>query len=288
MIEIQNLSFGYAKNKPVFKNLNLSLKAGNIYGLLGENGAGKSSLMKIMAGLLFPQEGSCVVEGYRAQHREPGFLREMFFLPEEFHVSDLPLKDFVRTNAPFYPNFSQEQFQLYLKEFNIAEAENLSKLSYGQKKKVLIAFGIATNTHLLIMDEPTNGLDIPSKSQFRKVIASAIDENRVIIISTHQVRDLSGLIDPIIVIDQQEIIFNELLDDVSEKLSFRLLTKITEEDKVLYSEHSLKGTAAVLENTTGDFTKVDLELLFNAVLANKGRIREIFSDKKVAEDFQGE
>src|SRR6186713_469867 len=189
MISIQNLSFSYRKNKPLFEGLNLQLEAGHIYGLLGKNGAGKSSLLKQMAGLLFPQAGACKVMGYEARYRQPGFLSNLFMVPEEFYLPQVSIKSYLKTYAPFYPDFDNKAFNTYLTEFQIPLDQRLTEMSYGQKKKVLISFALAANTKVLIMDEPTNGLDIPSKSQFRKVIAAAVSDEKCIVISTHQVRD---------------------------------------------------------------------------------------------------
>ena len=241
MIQIQNLSFDYGKRKQVFQNLNLTLTEGNVYGLLGRNGAGKSSLLRTMAGLLFPTSGSCKVNGHTALKRLPIFLQDLYFLPEEFHTPTVKIKEFVSIYASFYPKFSQKQFLEYLEEFQLSENEKFTELSLGQKKKALIGFALSTNTKVLLMDEPTNGLDIPSKSQFRKIIASVATEERIIVISTHQVRDLESLIDPIIILDNSEVLLNATTEEIAEKLCFKNVITVTDHQKVLYSEHSLRG-----------------------------------------------
>ena len=277
MIQIKNLSFDYGKRKPVFRNLNLTLKEGNVYGLLGRNGAGKSSLLRNMAGLLFPTAGTCVVNGHNAQERLPMFLQDLYFLPEEFHTPPVKIKDFVDVYAPFYPKFSRKQFLEYLEEFQLSAHEKFTELSLGQKKKALIGFALSTNTKVLLMDEPTNGLDIPSKSQFRKIIASVATDERIIVISTHQVRDLESLIDPIIILDNSEVLLSATTEEITEKLCFKTVLTVTEHDKVLYSEHSLRGFSIVTQNTAHEHSKADLELLFNATLTNQSRIKELFN-----------
>ncbi len=277
MIQIKNLSFDYGKRKPVFRNLNLTLSAGNVYGLLGKNGAGKSSLLRNIAGLLFPTAGTCEVNGYTAQDRLPSFLQELYFLPEEFHTPAVKIKEFVDTYAPFYPNFSRKQFLEYLEEFQLSDNEKFTELSLGQKKKALIGFALSTNTKVLLMDEPTNGLDIPSKSQFRKIIASVATDERIIIISTHQVRDLDSLIDPIIILDNSEVLLHANTEEISEKLCFKNVTTVSNHENVLYSEHSLKGFSVVTQNIAREHSKTDLELLFNATLTNSEKIKTIFS-----------
>ena len=279
MIQIKNLSFDYGKRKPVFQNLNLTLTEGNVYGLLGRNGAGKSSLLRNMAGLLFPTSGSCIVNGHDAKKRLPVFLQDLYFLPEEFHTPSVKIKEFVDVYAPFYPKFSRKQFLEYLEEFQLSDNEKFSELSLGQKKKALIGFALSTNTKVLLMDEPTNGLDIPSKSQFRKIIASVATEERIIVISTHQVRDLESLIDPIIILDNSEVLLNATTEEIAEKLCFKNVTTVTDHDKVLYSEHSLRGFSIVTQNTDNETSKADLELLFNATLMNQSQIKRLFNSE---------
>ncbi|MDQ0105315.1 ABC-2 type transport system ATP-binding protein [Chitinophaga terrae (ex Kim and Jung 2007)] len=277
MINIQSLTFSYRKNKPLFQNLNLRLEAGHVYGLLGKNGAGKSTLLKQIAGLIFPDQGSCEVNGHISAKRQPSFLQDIFLVPEEFYLPGIKVQTYVSIYAPFYPNFDHNTFFAYLKEFNIPDEQNLTEMSYGQKKKVLISFALATNTKVLIMDEPTNGLDIPSKSQFRKLIASALSDDKCIIISTHQVRDLDNLIDSIVIIDNHQIVFKEDVQTVTDKLSFKTVNRLEDIGTVLFADSSIKGHHVITPNNGYDHSKVDMELLFNAVLTNQKPIQEIFN-----------
>ncbi|MFC5407993.1 ATP-binding cassette domain-containing protein [Larkinella bovis] len=276
MISIKNLTFGYSPKKIMFRDLNLSLQPGNIYGLLGKNGAGKSSLLRLMGGLLYPTAGTVSVAGHTPARREPAFLQEIAFIPEEIYLPTISLNRFIDTMGPFYPKFDESQFRKYLDEFDVPTDQKLTALSYGQKKKITICFGLATNTRVLIMDEPTNGLDIPSKSQFRKVVSSALAPDRLILISTHQVRDLDHLIDGIIIIDESEILLNHSLVDIGDRLMFSTLSTVTEADRVLYAEPSLRGYSVVMENLDQEDSKVDLERLFNAVVTNRAGIKNLF------------
>lgn len=277
MIRLNQVSFGYSKRKMLFENLDLHLEPGHIYGLLGKNGAGKSSLLRNMAGLLFPTAGKIEVAGYEPQKRLPAFLQDIFFIPEEIYLPSVTIDKYLSLVAPFYPKFDETQFSNYIAELDIPIANKLTGMSYGQKKKVLIAFALSTNTRVLIMDEPTNGLDIPSKSQFRKLVSSALDEDRLILISTHQVRDLDNLIDAIVILEDSKIMIKHSLDTVAERLYFGELPSIEFDERVLYSEPSLRGYRAVFENSTQEESRVDLEHLFNAVLENPGRISKIFA-----------
>jgi len=278
MITIKNLHFGYKKKK-VFNGLSLSLQAGHIYGLLGKNGTGKSTLLRSIAGLLFPNEGSVSVLGFTPGKRHPDFLQSVFMVAEEFYLPDVTVQKYVKLNAPFYPNFSFEQFSQYLQEFEIPEGNTLQNMSYGQKKKVLISFGLACNTALLLMDEPTNGLDIMSKSKFRKVIAGAIDESKCIVISTHQVKDLESLIDRITIIDEGQILFDQTIESINRKIQFKISFDREEVQEALYKEPSLQGTAIVAANIEGDNSKLDLELLYKAVVTNGDAVRFVFNNQ---------
>jgi ABC-2 type transport system ATP-binding protein len=276
MIHLDRVTFGYSKSKKLFENLSLKLEAGHIYGLLGKNGAGKSSLLRNMVGLLFPTGGSINVAGYDPKHRKPAFLQNLFFIPEEIHLPAVTVEKYLDTMAPFYPQFDDKQFRCHIAEFDIPEGNKLTGMSYGQKKKVLIAFALATNAKVLIMDEPTNGLDIPSKSQFRKLVSSSLQADRTILISTHQVRDLDNLIDSIIILEDSKILIQHSLDIVAERLCFGTLPSIEFDQRVLYSVPSLRGYNAVFENSTQEESRVDLEQLFNAVMENPERIKAIF------------
>lgn len=279
MIEASGLTFGYKKSKPLYSNLNLQLSVGSIYGLLGKNGAGKSTLLKNFTGLLFPGSGTLQVNGFVPKKRQPSFLQTIYFIPEEVYVPSLTVDAYKKLFAPFYPLFNEEKFYQYLDLLDVKEKGKLNKLSFGQQKKFVIAFALACNTKILLLDEPTNGLDIPSKIQFRKLIASVFTDDKMIFISTHQIRDLDNLIDSVIIVDNGELLLQANLVDIAEKLSFRMVDSIEDESKILYSEPSLKGHAIVTENRTGEESKVNLEFLFNAITGNPEKSKLIFQTK---------
>lgn len=284
MIQMKNLSFHYGKLKEgqsggLFHNINLSIPEGHIYGLLGKNGAGKSTLLKLLTGLVFPHSGECQVIGYQSSKREPDFLSEIYLIPEEFYVPNVSGEVYVKMYAPFYPRFNHSRFEELVQEFELPFNQKLNQYSLGQKKKFLIAFGIATETKLLILDEPTNGLDIPSKSQFRRMLASSIYDNRIFIISTHQVHDLENLIDAIVILNQGKIIFHQQLDSIAQRLLVSLEHRKPED--ALYYEQVLGGYAVMRENHGQDESKIDLELLFNAVTTKQAPISQIFKQESL-------
>ncbi len=266
MVEIQNLLFQYGRQTPLIEGLNLRLSAGHIYGLLGKNGVGKSTLLKNIAGLAFPREGQCLMHGINTARRLPATLSRLYFLAETVHVPALTPRQLQKSSAGFYRTFSSTDYEKYLNALDVDPQALLSRMSYGQQKKALIAFGLAANTALLIMDEPTNGLDIPSKVQFRRLMAAAVTDERCIIVSTHQVRDLENLIDTVIVLDNRSIVLQAAVDRLAEQLVFGYFADTTGLS-VLYEEETLRGKNAILKNTDARYGKVDLELLFNAVTA---------------------
>jgi len=273
MIEITNLDFYYKKKRPIFHNITLTLKSG-IYGLLGENGVGKTTLLHIISGLRFLKSGDCNVLGQNPAARHPDLLSRLFFVPEEFETPDVSIGDYAAINSPFYPNFNEEEFDRYLFDFQVDKHEKMSAQSFGQKKKAMLAFALALNTPILLLDEPTNGLDIPSKAQFRKVVASVYTQQRCIVISSHQVRDLENLIDPIIILDKDEILINHTIQEISEKLFFSYTLEKPLDS--IYCEQVLQGYSAVSINKNNLESVVNLEDLFSSVINNKQIIKEIF------------
>ncbi|MDR1180387.1 MAG: ABC transporter ATP-binding protein [Bacteroidales bacterium] len=274
MIQLTDVSFGYRKQKQVLHCVSLDVKPGIIYGLLGKNGEGKTTLLNIMCGLLFPDSGTCRVFDEAPEKRKVPFLQKIFILPEELNLPDVTVSDYIKMYAPFYPSFSNERLEACVESFGLEMNDAIRRLSLGQKKKVAITLALAANTPVLFMDEPTNGLDIPSKSIFRKLLGSFVREEQSIIISTHQVRDLESLIDAVIVLDNKEIVFNKSLDEISDKLDFRT---IEANEQALYSELSPIGKMGVVRNDTGEKSQVSLELLFNAAISSKETIKQIFN-----------
>lgn len=277
MIEISNLDFSYKKSENLIKNLSLTLKTGNIYGLLGRNGAGKTTLLKLIVGMLFPKTGECLINGIVASKRQPETLSDIYFIPEEFELFGNTANAFANQQKPFYSKYKHSEYLNYLATFGVNADAPLKNLSFGQKKQVLISFGLATNTKYLILDEPTNALDIPSKSSLRKMLASAVNDERSFIISTHQIRDLDSMIDPLIIIDNGRVIFHENSERITKKLAFRVLDSI-EDENVIWAEKKLSGYNAICKNIDNDFTNPDLELLFKGVIEKPNEFNTIISD----------
>ena len=278
MLKISDLAFSYSGNGcKVFNDFSLSFEKGAVYGLLGLNGTGKSTLLYLLTGLLRPQQGSVLYKGEDVQKRLPSTLSDMFIVPEEFEFPSMTMKQYVKLNAPFYPNFSEEQLKQNLSLFDFDENVRLGNLSMGQKKKVYMSFALAANTSLLVMDEPTNGLDIPSKSEFRRLIASNMTDEKTIIISTHQVRDIDSLLDHIVIIDQSNVLLNASNADICRRLLFAELPMSEPTDGALFVQPSVSGNSAILLNEYDEESRMNLELLFNGVLAERDKFVQVFN-----------
>jgi ABC-2 type transport system ATP-binding protein len=263
MIQIKDLDFCYPGQQLLFDSLSLNLETGSITGLLGRNGAGKTSLLKLITGTMHLKSGEISVLDHKPGKREVSLLSDVYFVPEEFYFPSVTINNYVRATSPFYPKFDHELLFRTLVEFEIRPDCNLQTFSYGQKKKFLIAFALATRCRLLIFDEPTNGLDIPSKSIFRKIVAGSLDENQLVVISTHQVKDIENLIDKIIILDNGKVIFKKTITEISQKVRF-ISGGSGDVDGAIYSEPVPGGFRLVMPNEDKE-TEVDIELLFNAV-----------------------
>lgn len=213
MIDISNVTFEYRKGKPVLKDFSLSFPQGGVYGLLGKNGTGKSTLLYLISGLLRPRHGEVRVDGMLSANRQPQMLREIFLVPEEYDLPSVSLKSYTRALKSFYPRFSDDLLRKCIEVFDLEMDMQLGTLSMGQKKKVYMCVALATGTRVLLMDEPTNGLDILSKSQFRKAVVQGMDEDKTVLVSTHQVHDVERLLDHVTIINGNQVLLHGPLNE---------------------------------------------------------------------------
>ena len=274
MITLKEVSLCYKRNKPILENINLDILPGKIYGLLGKNGEGKTTLLNILSGQLFANSGTCCLFGENPVNRNARLLQQLFLLPEEIFLPDTTATDYIKMYAPFYPTFREDIFKACMESFEVDFSAKLEKMSQGQRKKVAITLALSVHTPLLLMDEPTNGLDIPSKAVFRKLVASFTEENQTVLISTHQVRDLESLIDSVLILDNKELLLNSSLHTIESKLFFRL---VQPDEAVFYSETTPLGKMGVGEKRNEEETPVSLELLFNAAVLHPSEIKKLFN-----------
>ena len=274
MIKISNLAFSYGDNV-VLKDISMELQEGRIYGLLGENGVGKTTLLTLLSGLKRIQSGTLEIDGQNPFDRKPSFLSNIYYLPDEVPAPRRKALDFARDNGQYWENFNISKFSEIMKIFDTDEEFRMDQMSYGQLKKTFISFALACNTKYLFMDEPTNGLDIPSKAQFRKAVSKYTSDESTLLISTHQARDLEAIIDPIIILDRRDVLLSASLDEIAQKLYFDYSSELN--PTALYSEMVPGGNIQVIPNTDGIESKVNIEALFNAVLQHKKEIKEMFN-----------
>ena len=276
MIKIQDLAFSYGKNE-VLKNISMDLEPGRIYGLLGENGVGKTTLLTLLCGLKKTQGGTITTDGRNPWNREPALLQDQYYLPDEVAPVNDKAIAWAEAAGKFWPNFKLDRFDTILREFEVDPAQKMNAMSAGQLKKSYIAFALACNTRYLFLDEPTNGLDIPSKAQFRSALMKYTAEDSTIVISTHQVRDLENIIDPIIILDRRDVLLNATVERIAEKLFFDYGTTLHPD--ALYSEQLPGGFIQVLPNTEKADSKVNIEALFNTVHKHKELVKNLFSNE---------
>ena len=270
MIQLSDVSFSYGK-KNVFDTFNLQLQKGAIYGLLGKNGTGKSTLLKLISGLIFPDSGIINVLSFVPKKRHPDFLKGIYLIPEEFNLPDIKIAALLKYYAPFYPNFSKDKFDKYIQEFEVPVNNTFSQMSLGQKKKAIISFGLACNTPILLMDEPTNGLDIISKSQFKNVMKHTHNPEQCIIVSTHQAKDLESLITRVAIIDEQGVILDKAISEILSKLYFKITNDKDELAQAIFTEEYMNDAKSVILPIHEEMkdNKFELEILFKAVVTNK-------------------
>ncbi len=276
MIEIKDLAFSYGKT-PVLKSITTTLEEGRIYGLLGENGVGKTTLLTLLCGLKKVCSGSITTDGENPFDRTPTLLQNQFYLPDEVLPIAMKAECFAKERGAFWPDYDHAKFLEIMKEFENDPAKKMNQMSAGQLKKTYISLALACGCKYIFMDEPTNGLDIPSKTQFRSAIMKYTSDDSTIVISTHQVRDLENIIDPIIILDRQDVLLNASVEEITSKLYFDYGTQLHPES--LYSEQLPGGFIQVYPNTTGEDSKINVEALFNAVHKNKELIKGMFNNK---------
>jgi len=276
MIAINDLTFWYSKQNNVFDKLNLEIDAGHICGLLGKNGAGKTTLLKLICGLSFPKSGIVTIDGVIPGKREPGFLSGIFLVPEEISLPSLAPEKFAEIYGGFYPAFNTAQFREYMEKFEVDADKNISGMSNGQKKKTIIAFALATNARYLFLDEPTSGMDIPSKAAFRSMVAASFSEERTIILSTHMVRDLESLIDSVLILENRKIILNQPLEKIAQKLTFGHSALSSSTGEIIFSSKSELGPTTISLNPSGIEGNVDMEALFNACITVPDKLSTCF------------
>lgn len=294
MIEIKNLSLGFLKSnglaaartdvklvKPVLENLSLTIEPGKVYGLIGRNGAGKTSLLNCITGILaFRKKFQCIyLDGVKMNINNPNTHAKLFYVTDTISSIHILADTFANTLSSLYPNFNVKSYKQYMEMFRMNRNVFLDELSLGEKKIVFLCYAFASGAPYIIMDEPTNGLDITSRKVFRKLIASCMTPDRAIVISTHHINEISSLLDHILILDNKHIVFDHSVMETGSVLSFIESDDEDCKQQALYSMSSAYGNRMILPNTGGTDSEIDYELLFEAVLENGKAINELFENK---------
>ena len=274
MIQVNELTFSYPQKSNLFDNLSLRLPAGEIIGLLGRNGVGKSTLIKLLSSLLTPQQGVICFQG-KAITRGAELYSRLMVVPDEFTLPKVTVKSFVQHTAPLYPAFNQEQFDHYCNVLEVDCSAKFSDLSMGQRKKAYLAFALACNVELLLLDEPTNGLDITAKAALRSILAAYADESKTIIISTHQAHDIENLVDRVVILEGGNVLINQSVAELQQLFGFGIVVG----REAIYSQQSVAGQVGIWRADSDEEGRFDLELMFNAAIKATGEVCSVIAQK---------
>ncbi|ATL46005.1 ABC transporter ATP-binding protein [Chitinophaga caeni] len=280
MISIKNVSYAYRGKEKVLNDVNLQLDMGKVYGLLGKNGIGKSTLLGLLSGLLFPGSGEILVGGNEPRKRQLSFFREIYYLPDNPDAPSISAKNYAKSFGKFYPDFNPDFFDECLAKFEVSPGQKLSNLSHGQLKKAMLAFALSTNVPYIFLDEPTNGLDITSRKNFNKLLAGMVQPFQCIVISSHQMLELNNLVDHIIILQDDKVLVNSSIEEIGHKLYFNIVKQLEGNDHLVYSENILLGYAIIQENRHHLSSPVNLEMLFNAAMEQPDYFASLFSGHK--------
>lgn len=265
IINISNLSAAYAGNDSVLDKLDLQLEPGRISALAAPNGEGKTTLFKCLAGLRFPTKGKIEVFGLRPKDRSADLLSKLYFLPAEPSLPDWSPLKIGQQYGPFYPNFNQEIFRQCLEDFRVDPAKAIGKLSFGQQRRVQLAFALAVRTPLLLLDEPTLGLDIAGKDQFRRSLIQCTEDGQTVIIATHQLGEVATVLDDLIILKDKKIHSQFDISLAYESLSFTLSSRAPQPLDGTYGRRVPGGWLIVDPNRSGGNAQPDLETLYLAI-----------------------
>jgi len=273
MIRCKNLSFDYKKEK-VFDGFDWELREGSIVGLLGPNGAGKTTLFKILTGLIFPKEGEVRVGGFEPKKREEDFYRKLTYVGEELATPNMSPYEYGKICGPLYPNFSEEVFLDLVDKFDFDKDKKFTSFSAGDLRKAWLALSLACRTEILLLDEPSKALDINAQSVLRRSLAEASAEGVKILLSTHHVRELEGLLDYVALIDRGGILrYSGAVEELHQ--DFHLSYHQQKEElpkKALAYRNSTRGWAALQWGASQEPVEIPLELLFTGLCKKRKEV----------------
>ena len=214
LLECKNLCKSYDE-KQVLKDVNLKIPKGKIIGLLGKNGMGKTTLIKLINDLLTPTSGEVLING-----KKPGVESKKIisYLPEKTYIDrEMKVKDAIKYFEEFYDNFDSEKAKKLLKDLDLDVNSKIGKMSKGMQEKLQLILVMSRNAELYILDEPLGGVDPATRDYILDTILSNFSEGASVIISTHLIADIERILDEVIFIDKGEIIVTSSADELRNK-----------------------------------------------------------------------
>lgn len=270
MVELKGISFCYDSEEKIFNDFSLRLNEGRFYGLLGKNGTGKTTFLKIISGALLVKRGEVIINKKDIKYRDLGTLQEIFLLPADFTFPQMNINKYVSIYSTFYPKFSKKILEDCFTNFDINKnIKNLQELSLGEKHKIAVSIAISSGTKILLFDEATNGMDIPTRKIFRKMLIKYIKEDQTVVLSTHVVHDIENLLTDIIILRKDKKAFISSIDDIRKRYLFGIQKY---KDGALYYEPCSEGYHVICNNLNNEETEISIELLFNALTKEGGII----------------
>lgn len=199
-----------------------------------------------------------------SQKRPPVLLEKIYYLPEEIDSPAVTAKAFGELKGAFYPQFDSNKLGDLLRLFDIPEDKLMHQMSYGQRKKAMIAIAMSSNAPILLMDEPTNGLDIPSKIRFREAVQGYANPQSMMIISTHQVRDLDEIMSHLLILQEGQILFQDSIRNIEQTFECYSSPSTMTDEQSLFMLKNGDIAHHIRKNKTGQPSPVHLETLISA------------------------
>ncbi len=214
LLECKNLCKNYDE-KQVLKDVNLKVSSGKIIGLLGKNGTGKTTLIKLINDLLTPTSGEVLIEG-----KKPGVESKeiIAYLPERTYLDKgMTVKEAIKYFKEFYKSFDETKAYKLLKDLDLDENTKISKMSKGMQEKLQLILVMSRDAKLYILDEPLGGVDPATRDYILDTILSNFSEGASVIISTHLISDIERILDEVIFIDKGKIVLTSSADELRNK-----------------------------------------------------------------------
>ena len=228
IIETNNLCKSYGKSRGII-DVNLKIKEGEIFGFVGPNGAGKSTTIRTLLNFIFPTSGSAKILGKDIVKESSEIKKYIGYVPSEVKFYDeVKVKDIIKYSASFYNNVSQEEVDKLYKILDVDINKKMSELSLGNKKKVAIVQALIHRPKLLILDEPTNGLDPLIQKKLFELLEEARENGTTVFLSSHNLVEVENLCDRVAVIKDGKIIDTIVIEKLSKKLGLKVVIKSNE------------------------------------------------------------